>query len=746
MEAYDPVFGSARYIKATAHAPAFSLHDPLPLFRRTFTLSENELGQAKLLIQSPGFARVYLNGKPITEELFISPLSDYGKLLWYNAYDVTDLIHVGENVIGAIAGNGYFNESFDSAWHFASAAWRDAPQLMLRLTIDGKEAVVSDERFKVSREHSHIIFSHLRSGEYVDMRKYDEAWLMPAYDDTAWRPATVRDPAEIGGELRLLADTGCPPVRETERIAPVAITKTRDGYLVDFGTTQAGYMEITLSAPRGQEITFRYCEEIDGEMRPKHNRMDRKHFYGEDFFAFQTNKLIASGGVDTFKPLFSYHGFRYVLIEGLKDKPKESDICAYFIHNDVPRKADFSSGNEILNYIYRAGIRSTESNLFWSFTDCPTREKLGWMNDAQATAEQALINFDIVGFYRKWFEDIKADQGEEGEMHGVIPTWGWGLGWGPVCDLCLYEIPYRIYVYTGDASMLTGAIPQFLKYIRFLDGKIAEDHDFELGDWMGNGNSPRIPKAFVRGFYLLKALRITLLAHRLGGKPCDALARRYDGERERFLSRYLDADGRCTVDEQTSCAMMIAFGLYHEKEPLLRQLVSAVLREDIRLTCGMVGVQYLYDALSECGRPDLAYRLITESEPGYKTWYKHGATTLWECWDGEHNGSHNHHMFSNVLAWFFKSLLGIAPREETPAFAKIELSPCFIKEAGFVSGYEDTVRGRIEAAWRYEGGGFTYTVTIPEGVCARFDGKILPIGTSTFFIKEKRYEDHSENG
>lgn len=284
--------------------------------------------------------------------------------------------------------------------------------------------------------------------------------------------------------------------------------------------------------------------------------------------------------------------------------------------------------------------------------------------------------------------------------------------------------------------MLTGAIGHFERYISFLEGKIAEDHEFKLGDWLGGGSSKLTPKSFVRDIYLLKALRITALAYKLSGKPCARIENRYSEAKARFEDSWLDADGRCTVDEQTPISMMIMFGLYRDRSVLMRQLAAAVERDGCKLTSGMVGIQYLYDALGESGRGDLACRIITESDPGYRTWYEHGATTLWEMWGGIYKKSHNHHMNSNVIAWFYKGLLGIAPSEEAPGFERIELKPCFVASLGYVKGRMDTVRGRIEAEWTCRDGGFEYTVTLPKGVSASFDGQPLKVGKNIFFIKE----------
>lgn len=723
-------FGNAVYVKAQEAPTPYSLYDPIPQFRREFELAE-EVKEARIAVQAPGFACYFINGKPITEDIFISALSNYNKLLWYNVYDVTALLQPGKNVIAVMAGNGFFNESFKTVWHHNEATWRDAPQFMLSLSVNGETLLESDGSWKCDRENSPIIYSHLRSGEYHDARKENDAWLYAGYDDSAWQSVYTR-PVPQGAELRL---TPCQPVREAEYVAPRSITETEDGYLVDFGLTMSGYIRITLQEARDTEISFRYCEDLDENKHLKYNGMNKPYFYPES--PFHLDKLIASGGVDTFSPKFCYHGFRYVLIEGLSKAPDPALIRAVFTHQDVARTADFKCGDPVLNFIYNAGIRSTYSNLFWCLTDCPTREKLGWTNDAAATAEQILINFDIKPLFEKWFEDLKLDVYEDGSYPGVIPSHGWGDNWGPVCDNLLFELPYRTYLYTGDSSMLTGAISHFERYVAFLSQKKAENHEFILGDWLGNGSSKLTPKEFVRDFFLIKALRVTTLAHRLNGDDCTEWEARTKALENEFIDTYVEQDGTANVTSQTALSMLLQFGLYRDREIVARQLAEAVERDEFKLTSGMVGIQYLYDALTACGRPEYAYKIIAESEPGYKTWYLDGATTLWEVWDGKNKGSHNHHMFSNVLGWFYKSLLGIQPDETAPAFEKIELKPAFVKQIGFVQGFEDTPRGRIEAAWRYADGNFTYTVRIPDGVQATFRGEVLTAGKHQFIIEEK---------
>ena len=719
-------FGNAKYIKSQQSPADFSLYDPLPLFRKEIEINE-DIREAYVSVQSPGFAEFYINGKRITDDIFISAISDYNKILWYNTYNAAPFLKKGKNVIAVIAGNGFFNESFETPWKYHIAPWRDAPQFILKLTVNGKTAAVSDKSFRASKEKSPIIYSHLRSGEYFDARKNDTSWMFEEYDDSEWDSAIESDKAPKGKFLKIC----CQPVREVEELSPTAITKTADGYLVDFGVTISGYIGITVKEERGTEIVFRYAEDVDGNLRPQNNKMDGHYPQSP----FQINKLIASGDYDTFKPKFSYHGFRYVSIEGLTNAPDPSSVRAYFTHNDVSRKSFLETGDKLINFIYNAGIRSTYSNMFWCLTDCPTREKLGWMNDAQASMEQVLIDFDIVPLLRKWFEDIKVGMRDDGMLTGVIPSSGWGEKWGPVCDYMLYELPYRIYVYTGDSSLLTGAIEYFDRYADYFEKRLIEGYEFALGDWTGHGNSPLIPKKFVFDFYFVKVLKSCAFAHRLANFDDNKWECKYREEREKFLNTYIDADGNCTIDEQSALAMILVSGLYRDKNVIADRLIKVIHRDGMKLTSGMVGIQYLYDALTESGRADIAYKIITESEPGYKTWYDSGATTLWERFNGVGEDSHNHHMFSNIISWFYKSLLGISPSAEHPGFEEIELKPNFIKDLRFARGTMDTVRGRIEAEWKFENDKIRYTVRLPEDIRAKYNGQQLHTGDNTFIIK-----------
>ena len=206
--------------------------------------------------------------------------------------------------------------------------------------------------------------------------------------------------------------------------------------------------------------------------------------------------------------------------------------------------------------------------------------------------------------------------------------------------------------------------------------------------------------------------------------------------RKDFIDKYIASDGKCTIKDQTSVSIVIMNGLYTDKDAVCAQLADLVEKVGPVLKTGMVGVQYIYDALSCANRPDMAFNMITQSSPGYKNWYENGATTLWELWNGKEKYSHNHHMFSAVIGWFFKSLLGIRVDINNPGFESIEFAPCFLKEVGIAKGNVETKMGKIEIEWKYENNGYAYSVTIPNGINAMFRGEKLSVGKNTFFIKE----------
>jgi alpha-L-rhamnosidase len=412
-------------------------------------------------------------------------------------------------------------------------------------------------------------------------------------------------------------------------------------------------------------------------------------------------------------------------------------IKSVFVHQAVDKISDFRCSNELLNKISRCGDFSVWSNMFYMLTDCPTREKLGWANDAMATLETVLLLFDSKKFLEKWWEDVKAGVRENGEMIAIVPTSGtWDNTWGPVCDGLLFDLPYRLYEYTGKAHYLQEALPYYYRYMDFLENKLQEKFDFILGDWGGQGNI-ELPKEFVWHAYRLKFYRRIAFAERVLKNQAKAneIEAKIKNLREQFIQDYITKEGKVAYENVTAVSIAIVDNLCEDINPLKVQLLSIIEKKGYDFCIGMVGAQYVLDALTKVGESEIGVKMLSEGNPGYRRWMDLGATSLWECFTTDWQ-SHNHHMYSGVIAWFYKTLLGIRVDANTPAFEKFQFTPCFVKNLQFCQGEIQTPFGMIKAAWERKDGVIEYVVEIPNGVQASYQGALLHEGRNTFTVQE----------
>ena len=609
-----------------------------PMFRKTIVLPK--IQNARLTVCGLGFAYYYINGQTVSQDLFTAPVSNYTKTLWYNEYDVSHLLQEGVNTFSVICGNGWYNESMQSDWFYHEAPWRDVPTFILKLEADGKTVLVSDEHWKCKPE-SAVYFNELRNGEYFDARKYDPDWIKSEYDDSDWDYA-VRDVFPPTGKF---CRCDCEPIREMAEYEPVSITQVGEKkYLYDIGQNISGYVRIRTKGTCGDVLTIRYAETVSEDLSLYLGDIPRPYQEGE----MQTDRLILSGKPIEWSPKFAYHGFRYIEIDGIENVDT-IEVRGVFVHQDVKRKTDFSCSDSFLNTLFEAGVMSVYSNLFYQLTDCPTREKLGWANDAQASCDQILTNFHSVDFFKKWYHDILDAQMPDGALPGIIPTSGWGYAWGngPVSDGVLFEIPYRVYLHSGDDSLLKNGYAYMKRYLAYLKRRENEDGfvSFGLDDWSAPDCRVTTPVELINAVLTVWFYRVTALSAK-----CLHIAEDFSEEINRLknliIRKYIFEDGTCRVCEQTAVALLIYFDIYEDIEPLANQLKALVEEKDFHHDCGMVGIRRLLHALNKCGLQEYAYRILTaEGNPGYKEWFDLGATTLWERWQGIGNAdSKNHHM------------------------------------------------------------------------------------------------------
>lgn len=721
-------FLRAQYIKS-GEKYDFKFHEENPslMLRKCFCVNDIP-EKAEAVISALGIGYVYINGKRVSDDLFAAPCSDYNKTLWCVKYDVTELIKKGENCIYAICGNGFYNEDMPNAWESEKAAWRDVPKLCMEILFDGQPAVYTDDSWKCSTDTPYAA-NRLRCGVIYDSRRENSKFKDADFDDSLWDSA-VKDNNPPKGKFRMC---GCEGIREFERYKPVSVTERKDAVLFDFGLNMSGYLRIRVKQKPGDKIVFKYAEQIKEDGTLEYNGMQKVFYEG----GFQTEVFICSGEYEQWSDIFSYHGFRYVEAKGL-DMSQNPVIEAVFVHQAVERRASFKCSDDFLNKLYDCGIRATYSNLFYMPTDCPTREKYGWMNDAQSSAEQIMMNFKAEKLLEKWNRDICDAMNDKGELPGIVPTHGWGFKWGngPVSDGSLFEQAYRIYIHTGSSKCLEQNLPYFKRYLKMLESKRNKDGfvKFGLHDWANPLKNEAVltPTEFINAVYTVKFCKIAALAARLSGESAEWFDNEAEKQKHLICAKYIGSDGRCTVNEQTAVSMLI----YHDictGDAIKNQLKECVEAKDFHHFCGMAGLRHLYAALNKCGLFDYAFKIVTASGyPSYRNWIEHGATTLWEMWDLSE--SKNHHMYSDVLSWMVKTIGGISPDDNKPVFNEIEISPYFFEQLSFAEASYDSQKGRVEVRWERHGNSVHLKIIAPENNYVKYNGAFLDKGENLFVI------------
>ena len=721
---------------------------PAPYFRRSFSLDEVP-ARAELLICGLGFYELWINGRKLTRGRLSPYISAPDDIIYYDSYSVADALQPGENVLGVCLGNGFQNNPGGYTWDFHLAKWRGAPRMALRLEMTGPDGQItsleSDSQFRTAP--SPILFDDLRVGEIYDARKELPGWNLPGYDDSGWSPA---QPAPAPrGEARICHAN---PIRSYEEIAPVSVTPCEDGYLYDFGLNQTGVCRLEIEGEAGQEIILRHGEHlIDGKLDLLNILCDPK---GEN----QKAVYVCKGGKESYTPTFTYYGFRYVWIRGLKPEQAVPSALTYIVlHTELPERGGFHCSDETVNRLQEITRRSDLSNFMHFPTDCPQREKNGWTADAALSSEHILLNLEAERNYREWLHNIRKAQNDQGALPGIVPTGGWGFEWGcgPAWDSVLTWLPYYVYVYRGDREILKENAHAILRYLDYLTTRIRPDGliCWGLGDWcpVGRGAAEyKSPLEFTDTMCSMDiAKKAAFIFGELGMSSQKEFAeslygRLYQAARERLIDpNTMTALGNC----QTSQAMAIAWDLFTpmEKPEAFRRLLEMIDDADQHFDVGVLGARVLFHVLSDFGYTDLALKLITQdSFPSYGNWLARGATTLWEDFQTSDRkvASQNHHFWGDISHWFIRHLAGIHynPRQKG---GELDIRPCFAEALAFAEGYHVAPEGRIRVRWERDGERIRLTVEVPEKLAGRIqleDGYVFADGVSVKPLASGTYE------
>jgi alpha-L-rhamnosidase len=689
---------------------------PSPLLRKSFTL-DKPIRSATVSICGLGYYELRMNGRRVGDHVLDPAFTRYDRRALYVTYDVTELVRQGRNAVGVQLGNGWYNEFSRSAWNFDHAPWRDLPKLLCQLDVvlaDGtRTSIASNGEWKTSSEGP-TRFDGIRHGESYDARHEIPGWDTPEFNDQAWLPARLaRAPGGV------LAAQMLPPIRVTKTLRPVSLSEPRPGvWVFDLGQNIAGWARLNVRGPAGTQLVLRYGERLASDGTLDQQAIAEHVYEGQ----FQTDRYtLRGGGPEQWEPKFVYHGFQYVEVTGLPERPTQDTLSGRVVHTDFESVGHFTCSNELVNRIEQNAVWSYLGNFHGYPTDCPHREKNGWTGDAHLAVDMGLLHFRGEAAYTKWMTDIADEQQPGGPVAAIIPTSGWGYLWGngPAWDSAYLLIPYAMYQYRGDRRIFERLYDGWRRYVDYLTSKADQGIvSIGLGDWCPA--KTKTPVEVTSTAYYYVDTRIVAHAATLLGKQADAerYTRQAETIRQAFLTRFYDrATGRVANGSQTAQACALCQGLAGPAETpkILDRLVDAVDAADGHLDAGILGTKYLLHALSEHGRADVAWRVVTQTTPpGWGHWIEQGATTLWEQWSG--GASRNHIMFGDVSAWFIKYLGGIGPG--APGFRQIVIRPQPLGDLRWARAEHLCPYGWIRTDWRIDAGRFTLDLTVPVGTTA----------------------------
>ncbi len=701
-----------------------------PAFEKRFAVKKG-LKSAVLQITGMGLYEAFMNDRRIGDKLLDPAQTYYDKTVLYSTYLLTDLVKEGDNRLSVLLGHGWYDVRSISYWNYDVAPWRDFPRLLAQLELtyeDGtRETVVSDDSWR--QIDSPVAYDCMREGEVIGAKHVRAVDLKKK----------VVFAEKVKGPAGRLKAQQMPGTKVREEIKPCAIYAVKEGgWQIVFPENIAGWIRLKMRGlEKGDVVTIRYDEFPVSEVR----QIDALFFYpGSHLFcaenaALQTDRVIARGtGEEIYEPRFTYHGFQYVWVRGLKEKPKVEDVIAKVIHNDFRKISSFDCSSASLNRLLKMADRSYVSNYVNGFpTDCPHREKNGWTGDAAFTSELAQYLYENTACSEKWLCDIKDSQAADGSIPCCVPNSGHvmkacdGPDWANVLPILTWDL----WIYRDDRQMLDEMYPTVVAYLNYLRSRETEIGlvSCGLGDWCSVG-SERPSVAYCNSVFYYQAVKFASLMAREKGLLTDAakFARWADENLAAVRKKFYRGKGVWDNGGQTAQALAVTHGLSaaSERQATADRLIATVAEKGEHVDVGVHGMKNLFRALSIVGRTDLAFRVLTnETSPSLVDWIKAGGTSLWESFNG--SGSHNHIMFGDFAAWAYEYLAGIrlATTEESTAavpvvtgraFKNLLIAPAFINELNFVKAEVDGPYGRIKSEWKREGGKIFVRVVLPPGV------------------------------
>jgi alpha-L-rhamnosidase len=711
---------------------------PAPMLRKNFMISK-EVVSARAYVSGLGYFELYVNGKKVSKDVLVPNQTNYGKRaglennmisildnfreyrIMYLSYDIKQLLKEGENVIGAILGNGFYNAP--SRWTESYGTPRFLGQIYLAFSDGTEQVILTDQSWKVSK--SPIVMDLIYDGEFYDACLEQPGWNTPEFNDSPWQFAELKKAPE--GKMKAHLS---PTDRVMEKLEPVKIERLGEGhYKVDFGEEISGWLHISgIEGEAGQKIDIKYiCESPVGD-----------------------NSYILNGeGNESYAARFTWFVFREVEITNWPGELKPEQVKAEAVYTNVETTGEFECSNPLFNKINKIWWRSQTDNMHGGIaSDCPHRERSPYTGDGQVACVTVLHNFDASAFYTKWIQDIIGAQNVE---TGYVPNgapWQPGCGGGVAWGAAINIMPWEFYLHYGDRDMLKNNYEGMKEYIRYMltwtdnmgimfsrrlgnDGKPLRW--FNLGEWAPAIELP--PDDMVHTFYLWRCSDLTARTAKVLGKNSEQkeYSRLAEKTKNAFQTKFYDKKNG-TYGPYGGNIFALKMGVPEEqKSRIIAALKKDILANDGHLDTGIFGTQFFFEVLTENGMHDLAYEAMNKrTMPSYGWWIEQGATTTWEHWSGR--GSRNHPMFGGGIVWLYRKLAGMNTDPEQPGYKHIIFRPEPVKDITFARYSNRTLFGKAAVQWRKENGKFLMDVIVPVG------------SRATVYVPAKDPHDVTEKG
>jgi len=706
--------------------------------------------KATVYICGLGYYKLSLNGQSIGDHVLDPILRDYDKQLPYNTYDISTQLQEGLNCIGVVLGNGRFFAPHLTVPTFTRTF--GYPQLLFQMEIvydDGSsETIISDESWKIT-DKGPIVYNNDYDGEYYDARMEMQNWDCAAFDDAKWHKPDIVDKPK--GELTTAACMQ--PMRVTDTISPVSTKKLANGnWFFDLGQNIVGKYILKVKGEAGTKIRMHFAETTNQVGEPSYANL--RDAECTDYFILKGN-----GKTEIYSPSFTYHGYRYVEIEGLPQPPDEGTFIAEVVHTDMPFAGDFDCSNQTINQILENARWGLRGNYLSIPTDCPQRdERQGWQGDRAAEQLGETFMFDNILLYEKWLDDIRDSQLDNGNLSDVCPAY-WPLYNSNVTwPSAFLIIPGNLYLMYGDKRMIERHYQEMVQWMSHLrtkkvDGILACDN---YGDWCcppedkyfihSEQEWRKTPKELLATSYYYHNLN--LMAQYAGILGNDDDVKVFKDEAKVILKAfnnklYNKAVGFYGNGSQTSQILPLYFDMvpYDRKQQIFDYLINHIeTKTNNHIGTGLIGGQWLMRTLSDFGKVDKAYQFATYKDyPSWGYMIENGATTIWELWNGNTANpamnSGNHVMLlGDFMTWSYEYLAGIKADINNPGFKHIIMKPCIVGDLEYVNANFKSVAGEIVSNWKLKDDIFEWDIVIPAG------------STATAYIPAQKVENVTENG